>query len=172
MSPSHFRELDVWQVSMSLAKLVYRLTSNFPREERYGLTSQLQRSAVSIPSNIAEGNARSGMRDYARFGLFMLGGGVAGGQKVLPDDWIAAATTKQTGIDVPGRGYGYQWWTNDDGSFAAQGIFGQGIFIDPKRRLVIASNGNWPTATDPEGVGSAREAFYKSVQAAVDKEAK
>ncbi len=111
------------------------------------------------------------LKDYARFGQFMLNGGVAGGQKVLPDDWIASATTKQTGIDIPGRGYGYQWWTNDDGSYAAQGIFGQGIFIDPKRKLVIASNGNWPTATDPEGVGAAREAFYKTVQAAVDKEA-
>jgi len=110
------------------------------------------------------------LRDYARFGLFILGGGVAGGEKVLPDDWLAAATTKQAAIDQPGRGYGYQWWTNDDGSFAAQGIFGQGIFIDPKRRLVIASNGNWPTATDPEGVGAAREAFYKAVQAAVDRE--
>ncbi len=110
------------------------------------------------------------LRDYARFGEFILGGGVAGGQTVLPDDWLAAATTKQADIDMPGRGYGYQWWTNDDGSFAAQGIFGQGIFIDPKRRLVIASNGNWPTATDPEGVGAAREAFYKAVQAAVDKE--
>jgi len=112
------------------------------------------------------------LKDYARFGLFILGGGVAGGEKVLPDGWLAAATTKQADIDQPGRGYGYQWWTNDDGSFAAQGIFGQGIFIDPKRRLIIASNGNWPTATDPDGVGSAREAFYKSVQAAVDAEAK
>lgn len=112
------------------------------------------------------------LRDYARFGLFILGGGIADGKKVLPDDWLPAATTKQAGIDIPGRGYGYQWWTNDDGSFAAQGIFGQGIFIDPKRKLVIASNGNWPTATDPEGVGAAREAFYKTVQAAVDKEAK
>jgi CubicO group peptidase (beta-lactamase class C family) len=111
------------------------------------------------------------LKDYARFGQFILNGGVAGGVKVLPDDWLASATTKQAGIDIPGRGYGYQWWTNDDGSFAAQGIFGQGIFIDPKRRLVIASNGNWPTATDPEGVGAAREAFYKSVQAAVDREA-
>src|SRR3546814_5756642 len=55
---------------------------------------------------------------------------------LLPDDWIASATTKQAGIDVPGRGYGYQWWTNDDGSFAAQGIFGQGIFIDPKRKQI------------------------------------
>ncbi|SNS39228.1 serine hydrolase domain-containing protein [Sphingopyxis indica] len=112
------------------------------------------------------------LKDYARFGLFILGGGVAGGEKVLPDGWLAAATTKQADIDQPGRGYGYQWWTNDDGSFAAQGIFGQGIFIDPKRRLVIASNGNWSTATDPEGVGSAREAFYKAVQAAVDAEAR
>ena len=109
------------------------------------------------------------LRDYARFGQFILGGGVADGKPVLPDDWLASATTKQADIAVPGRGYGYQWWTNDDGSFAAQGIFGQGIFIDPKRRLVIASNGNWPTATDPEGVGKAREAFYKSVQDAVDK---
>lgn len=111
------------------------------------------------------------LRDYARLGQFVLNGGVAGGAKIVPDDWFAAATTKQADIGVPGRGYGYQWWTNDDGSFAAQGIFGQGIFIDPKRKLVIASNGNWPTATDPEGVGAAREAFYKAVQAAVDREA-
>lgn len=110
------------------------------------------------------------LRDYARFGQFILGGGMAGGKSVLPDDWLASATTKQADIAQPGRGYGYQWWTNDDGSFAAQGIFGQGIFIDPKRKLVIASNGNWPTATDPEGVGKAREAFYKSVQDAVDGE--
>src|SRR3546814_4543829 len=54
------------------------------------------------------------LKDYARFGQFILNGGVAGGQKVLPDDWIASATTKQAGIDVPGRGYGYQWWTRSE----------------------------------------------------------
>lgn len=106
------------------------------------------------------------LRDYARFGLFMLDGG----KNVLPDGWIKEATTKQAEIDQPGKGYGFQWWTNDDGSYAAQGIFGQGIFIDPKRKLIIASNGNWPTATDPEGVGKEREAMYKAVQAAVDAE--
>jgi CubicO group peptidase (beta-lactamase class C family) len=111
-------------------------------------------------------------RDYARFGLFMLGGAQVKGVSILPDDWIAPATSKQTGIGVPGKGYGYQWWTYDDGSYAAQGIFGQGIFIDPKRKLVIASNSNWPKATDPETVGKQREAFYKAVQSAVDAEAK
>jgi four helix bundle protein len=64
---SHFRQLEVWQLAIELVSRVYRLTSRFPREERYGLSAQLQRSAVSIPSNIAEGNARASTRDYARF---------------------------------------------------------------------------------------------------------
>ena len=106
-------------------------------------------------------------RDYARFGQFILEGGVAGGEQVVPDGWLDMATTKQTGIGMDGRGYGFQWWTNDDRSFAAQGIFGQGIFIDPARKLVIASNSNWPKATDPD-IGAAREAFYQAVQKAVD----
>lgn len=111
-------------------------------------------------------------RDYARFGLFIMGGAKVNGVSIVPDDWIAPATSKQADIGAPGKGYGYQWWTYDDGSFAAQGIFGQGIFIDPARRLVVASNSNWPKATDPNTVGKQREAFYKAVQAAVDAETK
>jgi CubicO group peptidase (beta-lactamase class C family) len=113
-------------------------------------------------------------RDYARMGLFMLGGGIAGGKAVLPDGWIAAATTKQADIGAVENGYGYQWWTVNDGSYAAQGIFGQGIFIDPKRRLIIASNSNWPQATDRQGGDQAqkRGLFYKQVQLAIDNEAK
>jgi CubicO group peptidase (beta-lactamase class C family) len=109
------------------------------------------------------------LRDYARFGMFIAGGAKIGGASIVPGDWLPKATTKQADIGQPGRGYGYQWWTNDDGSFAAQGIFGQGIFIDPKRKLVIASNGNWPTATD-EKIGEQREAFYRSVQSVIDAE--
>lgn len=107
-------------------------------------------------------------RDFARFGLFVLAGGkTAQGQQIVPTDWFAQATVKQKDIGEPGKGYGYQWWTYDDGSVAAQGIFGQGIFIDPKRKLVIASNANWTRATKgPEP--DAREAFYKQVQALVD----
>ncbi len=107
-------------------------------------------------------------RDFARFGQFILEGGIAGGAQVVPDGWLAEATTKQADIGAPERGYGFQWWTNDSGSFAAQGIFGQGIFIDPARNLVIASNSNWPVATDYDGVGAEREAFYKRVQQAID----
>ncbi|HBK45813.1 MAG TPA: four helix bundle protein [Xanthomonadaceae bacterium] len=73
MMISHFRELEVWQLSMELAQGVYSLAASLPREERYGLSAQLQRSAVSIPSNIAEGNARASTRDYARFVSIAMG---------------------------------------------------------------------------------------------------
>jgi CubicO group peptidase (beta-lactamase class C family) len=108
-------------------------------------------------------------RDFARFGLFVLANGAAGGQPVVPPDWFAQATRKQKDIGDPGRGYGFQWWTYDDGSVAAQGIFGQGIYIDPQRRLVIASNSNWTRASlGPES--KAREAFYAQVRALIDSE--
>jgi CubicO group peptidase (beta-lactamase class C family) len=109
-------------------------------------------------------------RDMARFGQFILGGGLIGGKAILPDGWIAAATVKNADIGVAGRGYGYQWWTYDDGTYAAQGIFGQGIFIDPARKLVIASNSNWPRATH-EASAQGRQLFYKKVQQALDAEA-
>lgn len=113
-------------------------------------------------------------RDFARFGLFMLGGGMAEGRPVLPEGWIAAATTKRADIGDPEFGYGYQWWTMNDGSYAARGIFGQGIFIDPGRKLIIASNSNWPQATDRQGGNQAKKSvlFYRQVQLAIDKEAK
>ncbi|MGZ6293006.1 MAG: serine hydrolase domain-containing protein [Syntrophales bacterium] len=113
-------------------------------------------------------------RDFARFGLFMLGGGIAGGKSVLPDRWIAEATTKHANTDENEDGYGYQWWIVNDGSYAAKGIFGQGIFIDPKRKLIIASNSNWPQATDRQGGDQEKKRFlfYKQVQLAIDNEKK
>lgn len=109
-------------------------------------------------------------RDFALFGQFAMNGGKIGDEYVVPEDWFALAGTKQADIGEPGAGYGYQWWTFDDGSFAAQGIFGQGIFIDPKRKLVIAGNGNWPSAT-PEEKKTERNGFYRAVQAYLDSEA-
>ena len=62
-----YRQLKVWQKAMELVKETYRLTSRLPREERYTLSDQLRRAAVSIPSNIAEGYGRSTTKDYVRF---------------------------------------------------------------------------------------------------------
>ena len=110
-------------------------------------------------------------RDWARFGLFVLGGARVGGQSIVPDGWIGEATTTRADIGRPGLGYGYQWWTYADGSYAARGIFGQGIFIDPKRRLVIVSNANWAGGASDRAASDAREAFYQVVRKAVDDEA-
>jgi four helix bundle protein len=62
-----FTDLEVWQLGHQLTLKVYQLTRKFPREEQYGLTSQMRRASSSVPINIAEGSKRTGSRDYARF---------------------------------------------------------------------------------------------------------
>lgn len=69
------KDLIVWQKAMELVVAVYNLTNKFPKEEIYGLTSQLKRSAVSIPSNIAEGKKRGTRKDYRQFLLVAYGSG-------------------------------------------------------------------------------------------------
>ena len=64
MAIKSFRDLRVWQVGMDLVEQVYLLTQSFPKHEIYGLASQMQRAAVSIPSNIAEGHAREHLKEY------------------------------------------------------------------------------------------------------------
>ena len=61
------KDLRVWNNSMDLVTNVYRITKSFPKEELYGLSNQLRRTAVSIPSNIAEGSSRKSRNEYARF---------------------------------------------------------------------------------------------------------
>ena len=62
-----FRDLIIWQKSMQLTVTIYQLTQGFPREELYGLSSQLRRAAVSMPSNIAEGHGRLNTREFKQF---------------------------------------------------------------------------------------------------------
>ncbi|TNE58047.1 MAG: class C beta-lactamase-related serine hydrolase [Alphaproteobacteria bacterium] len=94
------------------------------------------------------------LRDWARFGEFIREGGQIGGKALLPEGWIQAATTPSaehlrsvtdTALE---RGYQYQWWAYDGGLFAAEGVFGQHIFIDPAHELVIAKASTWPAAWD------------------------
>lgn len=63
----NFEKLEVWQKAIGFADLVYTLTRTFPDEERFGLTNQMRRAAVSVSSNIAEGSSRMSRADYARF---------------------------------------------------------------------------------------------------------
>ncbi|OSZ66923.1 serine hydrolase [Sphingomonas sp. IBVSS2] len=94
------------------------------------------------------------LRDYARMGQFVL----EGGKGAVPVDWYRQSTTAHADIGVPGRGYGYQWWTYPEGRFGAQGIFGQTIRIDPKSKVVIAVSAAAPKASD-DAYGQARTAF-------------
>ena len=68
-----FRELKVWQVSIEFSLTIYELTSEFPKHELYGMTSQMRRAAVSIASNITEGSARSSRKDFNQFVLIAKG---------------------------------------------------------------------------------------------------
>ena len=69
----NFRDLEVWQLGKKIVVAVYQGTRNFPADERFGLTSQMRRASVSIPSNIAEGFNRFGNREYQQFLHIALG---------------------------------------------------------------------------------------------------
>ena len=64
---THYKQLQIWQKAITLTKLIYKLTDGFPDRERFGLTSQMRRAVVSVPSNIAEGQARHGTREFLQF---------------------------------------------------------------------------------------------------------
>lgn len=69
----NYKQLKIWQKGIEIVKSIYQLTKNFPREELYGLTSHMRRSAISIPSNIAEGFKRYHRKEYSQFLHIALG---------------------------------------------------------------------------------------------------
>ena len=69
----NFRKLNIWLDAMLLAKEVYLITSKFPKEEKYGMVSQINRCSVSVPSNIAEGSSRSSNKEFSHFVKISLG---------------------------------------------------------------------------------------------------
>ena len=72
-----FKKLEVWKLSMRLADNIYDVTENFPTSQQYGLVQQMQRCAVSVPSNIAEGSARASTKEFVQF-LYIARGSLAG----------------------------------------------------------------------------------------------
>jgi CubicO group peptidase (beta-lactamase class C family) len=104
------------------------------------------------------------IRDYARLGIFVKKGAVnATGESLVPEGWMKEATSPSKGY----AGYGYKWWLEANGAYAASGIFGQGIYIDPQRDVVISLHSNAPAAVDTNYHAHA-DAVIKALAASFD----
>ena len=95
------------------------------------------------------------LRDFGRFGLFFMRGGVIGRDTILPAGWVTDAGTPKTLTSGKRVAYGYMWWpaetatgSSDEGAFSAEGIFGQWLYINPRRQVVIVQ---WSAQTQPSG---------------------
>lgn len=173
---------DVWNYSTGETNLIgilvreatgKRLTEYLSEKvwKPYGMQQDASWLLNTDGTEISGCCIQASTRDFARFGQFILEGAEVDGVSIVPDDWLDKATRAQKRYGVEGEGYGFQWWTYDTGSFAAQGIFGQSIFIDPARELVIASNSNWQSALGlRDGENPAREEFHRAVLDAIDAE--
>ncbi len=101
------------------------------------------------------------LRDYGRFGLFLLGGGVAGGDSILPSGWLVEATSPKTLRGGSPLDYGYLWWPGRGGAYAAEGIYGQWIYVNPAAQVVIVV---WSAQAKPTGTAVVDDwAFFEAV---------
>lgn len=133
----------------------------------YGMEQSASWSIDRSGHELAGCCLQAALRDFARYGQFVLDGGRVDGESIVPHGWFEAATRMQVETERPRLGYGYQWWTADDGSFQAIGIHGQLIHVDPTRRLVVAINSAWQQAGSPAR-WSARDDFLSAIATAID----
>lgn len=117
--------------------------------------------------NIGGSGLSATLRDYARLGTLMLQDGEYKGEKILSEKWMENATSLLYKTNDEGGGYGYLWWRYKNGSYAAIGIFGQMIYIDPHKDLVIAQIAAWPKATS-ETLTDRRQKFIEAVQRVIE----
>ena len=114
------------------------------------------------------------LRDYGRFGLFLLNGGAAGGEGILPAEWMHEATTPRVLRGGKPLAYGYLWWTGEtpaarrDNAFAAEGIHGQFLYVNPAAKVVVVVWGAQPRPTGDDIVSD--WAFFDAVADALRKE--
>jgi CubicO group peptidase (beta-lactamase class C family) len=105
------------------------------------------------------------LRDYARFGMFMLNEGVVDGKPTLPEGWISQATTPKM-IAGESVDYGYMWWPLDRGAYAAIGIFGQFVYVNPAQNIVVAM---WSAQPKPVGTDTVDEYdFFNALSDALE----
>lgn len=109
-----------------------------------------------VGREMAGGGLLATLRDFGRFGLLMARGGEAHGQRIVPNEWVQAATRPGSDAVAYGKlypdyplGYGYQWWLLPNGRFEAQGVYGQLIYVAPADDVVIVKLSYWPEAWVP-----------------------
>lgn len=112
--------------------------------------------------NIGGSGLSASLRDYARLGLLMLQDGKIDGVSIFAEEWLAEATSLLYQTNDQGGGYGYLWWRNPDGSYSANGIFGQMIYVHPMQNIIIAQVAAWPYAGSEE-LSEARQNFLDAV---------
>lgn len=117
--------------------------------------------------NIGGSGLSASLRDYARLGTLMLNRGKIGDETIFSEDWLEDATSLLYETNDQGGGYGYLWWRFKNGSYAAVGIFGQMLYIDPDKDLVIAQIAAWPKASSKDLV-QGRNAFINAVQRVIE----
>ena len=120
------------------------------------------------------GGSRAGvvLRDFARFGQFILEGGVAGDRRILPEGWVAEAGARHFALDpatnsLGADGYGYSWWIAPDGAMVAVGFAGQSLYVNRATRTVIVTLSCWPQPPFAAAYGmdfkAERQAFHAAV---------
>lgn len=117
--------------------------------------------------NIGGSGLSASLRDYARLGSVMLHKGKINNQDIFSEDWLENATSLIYDVNDQGDGYGYLWWRVKDGSYAAVGIFGQMIYINPNKNVIIAQIAAWPKAGSTE-LSKGRQEFIEAVLKAID----
>lgn len=124
------------------------------------------------------GGSRAGivLRDFARFGQFILEDGIAGDRQILPEGWVAEAGTRHFALDPTinsygADGYGYSWWIDPDGAMVAVGFAGQSLYVNRATRTVIVTLSCWPQPPFAAAYGldfsAERRAFHAGVLAAL-----
>ncbi|MHC5310927.1 serine hydrolase domain-containing protein [Myroides sp. LJL116] len=117
--------------------------------------------------NLGGSGLSASLRDFSRLGMLMLDKGKVEDKQILAQEWLKDATTILYPTNDKGDGYGYLWWVSEDGSYGAFGIFGQMIYINPHKNLVIAQMAAWPKAGSKE-LTEQRQAFIDAVQRVID----
>lgn len=113
--------------------------------------------------NIGGSGLSASLRDFARLGTLMLRENQSNVNNIISKEWLKNATSILYEVNEQGGGYGYLWWRFKDGSYAAFGIFGQMLYIDPSKNLVIAQIAAWPNASSKE-LTKRRQDFINAVQ--------